>query len=128
MHYTQLVKKTHGLAKDKIKMLNLLFITDSGNNRLLGLSLHTANVLNNFGQNGEVPLINPTSVAVDMDGFILVTSSKAHLLTVLSPQGAKVKQLGSDGMLFKSPYGVCVDSSGNVVVTDTSMPPRIHIF
>ena len=103
-------------------------MADSGNDRLLCFSLsQPTHLLPGFGQNGEVPLISPTCVAVDRDGFVLVTSSKAHLLTLITPQGAKVKHLGADGTLFKSPYGVCVDSYGNVVVADNAMP-GIHIL
>lgn len=105
-----------------------LFVTDSGNDRLLCFSLSSpTRLLSDFGQNGEVPVISPTCVAVDKDGFVLVTSAKAHLLSIITPQGAKVKTLGSDGTIFKSPYGICVDSHGNVVVADNGMP-GIHIL
>ena len=104
-----------------------VFVTDSGNDRLLCFSISSSQPCRDFGQNGEVPLLSPTCVAVDTDGFILVTSSREHLLTVLTPQGAKVKQLGADGTLFKAPYGICLNSSGNVIVADTAVP-SIHIF
>ena len=104
-----------------------LYITDAGYNCLLCISLATLEPIKSFGQGGEVPLISPTSVAVDRDGFLLVTSAKAHLLYIISPQGSKVKQLGGEGTLFKSPSSVCVDQLGNVVVADPATP-CIHIF
>ena len=113
------------MAVDEVR--GRLYITDSGYNCLLCVSLATLEPIAAFGQGGEVPLISPTSVAVDRDGFLLVTSAKAHLLFVVSPQGAKVKQLGGEGMLFKSPSSVCVDGQGNVIVADPAIP-CIHIF
>ena len=104
-----------------------LYITDTGYNCLLCVSLTTFEPIATFGQGGEVPLISPTSVAVDQDGFLLVTSSMAHLLFIVSPQGAKVKQLGGEGTLFKSPSSVCVDQLGNVIVADPAIP-CVHIF
>ena len=116
---------TQGVAVDEVR--GRLYITDAGYNCLLCVSLATLEPIAAFGQGGEVPLISPTSVAVDRDGFLLVTSAKAHLLFVVSPQGAKVKQLGGEGMLFKSPSSVCVDGQGNVIVADPAIP-CIHIF
>jgi tripartite motif-containing protein 71 len=121
------LRDPQGIAVDEAR--GRLFVSDSGNNRLLCFHLHSPHVqlLSEFGENGEVPLISPTCVAVDTDGFVLVTSSKEHLLTILSPQGAKVKELGGEERLFKTPYGICVNVSGNVVVADSSMP-GIHVL
>lgn len=104
-----------------------MFITDYGTNSLHCLSLTTLQPVYEFGQNGIVPLSSPNCVAVDNDGFVLVTSTQIHLLTILTPQGAKVKQLGTEGTLFKTPHGICIDNSGNVVVVDTAVP-CINIF
>ena len=113
------------MAVDEVR--GHLYITDAGYNCLLCVSMATLEPVPSFGQCGEVPLISPTSVAVDRDGFVLVTSAKAHILSIITPQGAKVKQLGVEGTLFKSPSSVCVDRAGNVVVADTAVP-CIHIF
>jgi DNA-binding beta-propeller fold protein YncE len=117
------LRDPQGVAVDEVR--GRLFITDAGYNCLLCVSLATLETLATFGQSGEVPLISPSCVAVDRDGFVLVTSAKARLLSIVSPQGAKVKQLGMD--VFKSPSGVCVDEWGGVVVADTAVP-CIHIF
>ena len=116
---------SQGVAVDEVR--GRIYITDAGYNCLLCISMETLEPVVNFGQSGEVPLISPTSVAVDRDGFLLVTSSKAHLLTIVSPQGAKVKNLGAEGTLFKSPSSICVDQFGSVVVADTAIP-SITIF
>ena len=102
-----------------------MFVADSGNNRVLGLSLD-GRLLSDFGHNSEVSLSCPTCVAVDRDGFVLVTSSRTGLLTIFTPQGTEVKQLGVEGTLFGKPCGICIDASGNVMVAD---PPTasIHI-
>ena len=104
-----------------------LFVTDSGTCSLHCISLTSLQPVPEFGQSGVASLSCPSSVAVDRDGFVLVTSTQLHLLTILSPQGSKVKQLGLEGTLFKTPSGICVDASGNVVVVDTAVP-CINIF
>ena len=116
---------TQGVAVDESR--GHLYITDAGYNCLLCISLTTFEPIPSFGQSGEVPLINPSSVAVDRDGFVLVTSAKSHLLSIISPQGSKVKQLGAEGVLLKSPSSVCVDQTGNVIVVDNAVP-CIYIF
>ena len=114
-----------GIAFDQTR--EHLFIADSGNDRLLCITLG-ARLVPEFGQNGEFRLASPSCVAVDTDGFILVTSTTKGLLTVLTPQGLQVNQLGADGKMFGRPCGVCVNESGTIAIADSARPPSIHIL
>ena len=101
-------------------------MADTENSRVLGLSLE-GKPLTDFGQNSEVLLAAPTAIAVDNDGFILVASSRTHVITILTPQGVEIKQLGVEGALFRKLSGICVDDRGNIVVADAATA-SIHIF
>ena len=101
-------------------------MADTENNRVLGLSLE-GKPLPDFGQNSEISLAAPTAIAVDDDGFVLVASSRTHVITILTPQGVQVKQLGVEGSLFRKLSGVSVDDGGNIVVADAATA-SIHIF
>lgn len=102
-----------------------LLVSDTGNYRIQALSLD-GKPLMEFGnkRNGCVYLSYPHVVNVDEDGFILVTETKSHYLTILTPRGSLVRHLGSQGDApgqFRNPYGICVNpSNGQVIVTDST--------
>ena len=103
-----------------------VIVSDTGNFRIQALTFD-GKPLVNFGnpKGGSVYLSFPFFVAVDEDGFILVTESRSHYITVLTPRGALVRHLGSQ---FKTPYGICVSpSKGQIIVTDSSSN-SIQIF
>ena len=109
-----------------------VLVSDSGNFRIQALTLD-GKPLTQFGnpKGGSVYLSFPFFVAVDEDGFILVTETKSHYITILTPRGALVRHLGSQGDApgqFRTPYGICVSpEKGQVIVTD-STSNSIQIF
>ncbi len=102
-----------------------ILVSDTGNFRIQALSLDGKPLLQ-FGnpKGGSVYLSFPFFVTVDEDGFILVTETKSHYISVLTPRGGIVRRLGSQGDApgqFRTPYGICVSSNkGHVVVTDST--------
>jgi mucin-19 len=81
------------------------------------------------GQGTAARFDSPRGVAVDSSGFIYVADSHSHRIRKISPSGA-VTTLGGNGnqgfangqgtaAQFFYPYGVAVDSAGNVYVGDT---------
>lgn len=111
---------------------NRILVSDTGNFRIQALTFE-GKPLTQFGnpKGGSVYLSFPFFVAVDEDGFILVTETRSHYITVLTPRGALVRHLGSQGDAsgqFRTPYGICVSSDkGQVIVTD-STSNSIQIF
>lgn len=75
-----------------------ILVSDTGNFRIQALTLD-GKPLMQFGhpKGGSVYLSYPYFVTVDEDGFILVTETKCHYITVLTPRGALVRHLGSQG-------------------------------
>ena len=74
---------------------------------------------------------SPGGVAVDSDGIVYVADSYNHTIRKITPGGTVITWVGSAGNAgstngvggearFESPYGVAVDSAGNVYVADTS--------
>ena len=104
---------------------NRLFVSDTGNFRIQALTLD-GKPLTQFGnpKGGSVYLRYPYSIAVDQDGFILVTETRLHYITVLTPRGALVRHLGSQGDgpgKFRTPYGICLNpDKGQVIITDST--------
>lgn len=104
---------------------NRLLVSDTGNFRIQALSLDGKPLLE-FGNQklGSVYLSYPYFINVDEDGFILVTETRSHHITILTPRGAQVRRLGNQGDApgqFRAPYGVCVNpSKGQVIVTDST--------
>lgn len=100
-----------------------LLVSDTGNFRIQALTFD-GKPLTQFGnpKGGSVYLNYPYCVAVDNDGFILVTETRSHYVTILTPRGALVRHLGGHGDgpgQFKMPYGICVNSyNGQVIVSD----------
>ena len=109
---------------------NRLLVSDTGNYRIQALTLEGKPLLEFGGQRcGFVYLSYPYFINVDEDGFILVTETKSHYITILTPRGAQVRRLGNHGDApgqFRTPYGICVNK-GRVIVTD-STSHSIQVF
>ncbi len=100
-----------------------VLVSDSGNVRVQALSLD-GKPLQQFGsENASVPLTFPYFISADPDGFILVTEARSHDVAILTPQGKTIRHLGSQGEgpgQFRTPYGICVNSRGQVIISDSS--------
>ena len=102
-----------------------VLVSDTGNARIQALSLDGKPLLH-FGTRGSVRLSFPYFLAVDENGFIVVTETKTQMVTILTPQGSFVRYLGpSVGETpgyFRTPYGVTITSKGLIMVTDSTIP------
>jgi DNA-binding beta-propeller fold protein YncE len=102
-----------------------ILVSDTGNYRIQALTLD-GRPLTQFGhpKGGSVYLSYPYSLTVDEDGFILVTETKLHKVTVLTPRGAVVRHIGTQGNApgqFQTPYGICLNPiKRQVIVTDST--------
>lgn len=109
-----------------------ILVSDTGNFRIQALTLD-GRPLTQFGnpKGGSVYLNYPYFITVDEDGFILVTETKLHYVTVLTPRGALVRHFGSQGDApgqFRTPYGICLNPIKNQVIVTDSTSHCIQIF
>ena len=102
-----------------------ILVSDTGNGRIQALSLDGKPLLH-FGTHGSVKLSFPYFLAVDENGFIVVTETKTQMVTILTPQGSFVRYLGPPGGethgYFRTPYGVTISNKGLIMVTDSTIP------
>ena len=85
-----------------------------------------------FGTYGTVTgqLYNPSSVAVDLYGFILVAGTCNYCVTTFDKDGNYTNCFGSKGSAigqFQHHYGIAVSANGNIYVGDYDNK-RIQIF
>lgn len=107
--------------------LGRILVSDTGNCRIQAFTLD-GKPLAQFGnpqnsQVGSVSLTFPYFIATDENGFVLVTETKSHYVSILTPRGMLVRHLGTQGDApgqFRTPYGICLNSKGQVIVTDSS--------
>jgi sugar lactone lactonase YvrE len=82
------------------------------------------------GQGAEARFDDPFAAAVDPGGVVYVADSAAHVIRRITLDGAVTTYAGSPGSYgsadgtgaaarFYSPFGVAVDSAGNVYVSDS---------
>ncbi|MGO0059996.1 Ig-like domain-containing protein [Brevibacillus fluminis] len=108
-----------------------VYVADSGNHRIQKLTAST-NTWNEWGKadgyagNGLGEFASPSGVAVDSSGNVYVADYGNHRIQKLtistntwSEWGKADGYAGSDLGEFTKPFGVAVDSSGNVYVTDS---------
>lgn len=98
-----------------------ILVSDSGNKRVQALTYEGKPVAMFGGYNYIVfkPRI-PSFIAIDSYGFIIITYKELNLITVLTPQGegTPVKQFTSK--YLKTPFGICTDKLGNIIVSDSA--------
>ena len=61
----------------------------------------------------------PSGVVVNKRGELVVVEKTEHCVSVFSPSGEKLRSFrmdGSDKELFQEPYGITLDSEGNILV------------
>lgn len=124
----------YGLAVDSS---NNVYVADIGNHRIRKIDTNgNASTLAGSGaegsQNGNgtnAQFNSPTDVAVDSAGNVFVADVANHRIRKIAPGGLVTTFAGSsagfkDGLgtsaMFYSPYGLAIDSSGNLFVADMS--------
>ena len=63
----------------------------------------------------------PSGVAINQRGEVVVTNRGIYCVSVFSPSGGKLRSFGTQGSnqgQFNEPCGVAVDSEGNILVAD----------
>ena len=93
----------------------LVYVTDRGNGRVCVWSMEGS-----FQRDFETKYA-PTYIAATGDNHLLITSLLSDIVMVYTLGGQLVHEfgeIGSDPGRFKGPYGICVDDSGAVYVTD----------
>jgi DNA-binding beta-propeller fold protein YncE len=117
------------------------YIADGGNHEVLKVASGTLSVFAGTGTSGTVTagaatsskLNSPTRVAVDSSGNVYIADGGNHqvlkvtsggTLSVFAGTGSSGSTHENDGSLataakLKTPYGVAVDSSGNVYIADS---------
>ena len=99
---------------------SFLLVSDSGNKRIQALTFE-GKIITMFGGYNCIFFKprTPSFIAVDSDGFILVTYKESSSITVLTPHADKlVCEVNS--RFLKAPFGVCLDKLGNVLVSDST--------
>ena len=80
------------------------------------------------GSNGGTAFDDPTGIAVDSNGRIIVADSRTSLVQIFNPDGSFFMSFdGTDGIPFVNPFAVAVDSNDRIIVSDTSTK-RVQIF
>jgi sugar lactone lactonase YvrE len=86
--------------------------------------------LSTDGTGAAARFFNPLGIAVDTKGYVYVADSGNDTIRRVTPDGVVTTLAGSAGVLgsqdgagaaarFNSPYGIAVDSSGNLFVADS---------
>jgi DNA-binding beta-propeller fold protein YncE len=127
-------REPRGLAVDA---LGNVFVADFGNNRIQRFN-SAGELLGIWGSAGSEDghFFGPCAVALDGTGFVYVVENGAnstmdqHRVQKFSSSGSFVRKWGALGhgpSEFNSPYGVAVDQTGEVYVSDTGND-RIQVF
>ncbi len=120
-----------------IDVLGNIIVADSANNRIRSIStdgivstIAGSNTVGTAdGASATARFNNPTGVAVDAGGNIIVTDSRNNRIRSIDPDGIVTTIAGSsagftDGVAsnaeFFRPVGVAIDASGNIIIADQS--------
>ncbi len=98
-----------------------LYITDSGNSRIVEYSAAGVVSVVNVGSPGGTALNNPSDVAVDAAGDLYIADQSNNRIVEYSAAGtASVVNVGSPGgATLSNPFGVAVDGAGDLFIADT---------
>jgi sugar lactone lactonase YvrE len=109
-----------------------LYITDTGNNRVVEVDPQSFTIVNAFGSMGGGPgqFLVPAGIDVDANGEIYVADSSNNRVEQFKPDGTFDGAIGSPGTglgQFSTPWGVAVLPSGAIAVSDVGNN-RIQLF
>lgn len=107
-----------------------LVVADPGAPRVSLHDLRTTQIIGELRPHHELPLRNPTDVALDDNGRIYVTDADSHCIQVFDTNGVflfKIGEPGSGPGQFSKPWGLCFDRKFNLLVSDEGNN-RVLIF
>jgi len=95
---------------------SVLYVSDSGNSRIVSLSLPAGGLNTAFNGTGILPLssVVPYGLAVDNTGRLLIAGSDGNVHVYTSAGSAAATIQG-----FNAPYAVALDVNNNLYVSDT---------
>ena len=110
---------------------NQLLVADCGHHCISMFTLDGSYV-GKFGTRGtgSGQLKNPTGIATDMYGFILVTEENNNRVSVFDKDGQYLHCFGSKGSShgqFSSPRGIVISPIGDIYICDSNNE-RIQVF
>ena len=118
---------TPGIAASKTRVV----LTDRALHCVFILTQH-GQILSKVSQHGTSPgdLLLPYGIAINKDGYIFVSESGNHRISVFTP-GGKFERCfgskGSEGGKFDTPRHVCFNHLGQLVVCD-EQNQRVQLF
>ncbi|XP_068226758.1 uncharacterized protein [Palaemon carinicauda] len=94
-----------------------LLIVDLGLNCIYVVDTVSGKILYVFGEEGKQPgqFLDPSGIACDIDGYILVGDSRNHRVQIFSPEGKFVCVLTTNTELCR-PSGICLTSDGHLYI------------
>ena len=106
-----------------------IYITDYSNHCILVLD-SAENYLTNFSAKEQGGLGGPECLAIDVNGYLYVTESSTHRVTVFKTNGEFVVRFGKVGRNegdLKFPMGIVVNENGSIYVCEL-LNNRIQVF
>jgi NHL repeat len=114
---------------------SIIYVTDSYNHKIKKIENNASTVLagstpgNSGGQGVNAKFAYPRGIVVDANGNVFVADSNNNMIKKITPTGLVTVFAGTgaegstDGAAltaqFKTPYGLAIDSKGNIFVADT---------
>lgn len=136
LNYLRCIDLSNLRLKNKAKPNDLAFdqdrnvyITDYSNNCIHKLD-PSEKYLVTFSESMNGQLAGPEGVAVDSSGYLYVTESHSHRVSVFKTSGECVKAFGCKGKRdgeLNFPMGIALDKSGNIYVCEL-LNNRIQVF